>query len=243
MAKMNKKILEIIKMKFQSKEFILKEGIIYKKIKARTIKIQKSDVPVILLINSVSRKKYLATHLWIKFTKDIEKSFKKSVANGEFIIIDDKLYRKYGCTHERGYIEFNISIDNIIYRTFAHRIIYYLYYDIWDDNKVINHLDGNKSNNNIENLELISQFDNVIYSLKKGEIILNPHFIDDITRKKYRLNDEQWEIFKKEAYNAYRKNVLENDRVDSSLYKVCKDSTTLEEYNKNLYILELKNSN
>lgn len=229
MARMTKKALYEIKKKFQDKDFIIVEGVIYKKFNTDTLVIQGSKASVKRLINSfllgIDNRKYKK-----ELDKDIKDKFKKGMENGDFVIKDNKLYKKYGGAHERGYVQFNITINGISYITFAHRIIYYIYHGIWDNNKVINHLDGNKSNNKIKNLELISQFDNIIYSLTNDEIIFEPTFIDEITKKKYRLNNEQWEVFKKEAYNGYRRNVLKNYEPDDPFYLACKKSETLEEY-------------
>jgi hypothetical protein len=49
-----------------------------------------------------------------------------------------------------------------IYTT--HRVVYYLHYGIWSDRKmVVNHKDSNRSNNSIDNLEMISLYENVIH--------------------------------------------------------------------------------
>jgi len=137
------------------------------------------------------------------------------------------LYKKYGGTHQRGYKIFSICIDGITYRTFAHRIIYYLHTDIWDENKVINHLDEKKTNNRIENLELINQFENIIYSLRNYEVLYHPCMLDARTKAKYHLDEEKWEIFKREAYSAYRQYVLK-ENTDN----VIRGFETLEEYNR-----------
>ena len=44
---------------------------------------------------------------------------------------------------------------------YVHRVVYYLHYGIWSDRKmVINHKDNNRSNNRIDNLELIDSIEN-----------------------------------------------------------------------------------
>lgn len=44
----------------------------------------------------------------------------------------------------------------------VHRIVAKYFVDGWFDGAVVNHIDGNKHNNNYENLEWITQKDNII---------------------------------------------------------------------------------
>ena len=180
MAKMNIKILSIIKNNFDEGIFLIdEEGIIYKTLKS-----------------------------------------------GKIV--------EFGSKHHRGYINFRVTVDGVQYRTFAHRIIYYLHHGVWDDTRIINHLDGNKSNNRIENLDLISQFENIIYSLKNDEIIFEANFIDEITKEKYKLDGNKWELFKKEAYEGYRRHIYSNYTEDHPFYEACKDFDTVEGYKKHI---------
>ena len=50
----------------------------------------------------------------------------------------------------------------------VHRIVAQAFIDRIDDNKVINHKDGNKSNNEVSNLEIVSQSDNIQHAYDIG---------------------------------------------------------------------------
>ena len=56
----------------------------------------------------------------------------------------------------QGYLKF--QIDGIDY--FVHRIIYYMHHGHIDDTMQIDHIDGNKTNNRIENLRLVTHSQN-----------------------------------------------------------------------------------
>ena len=62
-----------------------------------------------------------------------------------------------------------ILIDNnkITHKLHIHRIVAYKFIKAYETEKVINHLDKNKQNNYYKNLEIISQKENVRYSLAK----------------------------------------------------------------------------
>lgn len=72
----------------------------------------------------------------------------------------DKLKRLIGkiagCLHRSGYR--TIKINNIEYP--AHRLIWIYHYGSIDNDLVIDHIDGNKSNNDINNLRLVTQQQN-----------------------------------------------------------------------------------
>lgn len=215
MAKMTKEILNIVKEMFEKKEFILIDWVIYKKIKYNRITFydeennaQEIKIEILMeCLENNNSNKDISEYVFNSFKKSlqeeeyiVEKVYKKL---GEYTVVERYIvYKRYGGSHERGYIIFSITVKDVTYRTFAHRIIYYLVHGIWDDNKVINHKDSNKTNNNPENIELITQFENVIYSIRNYEIIISDSHLDDYIRNKYRLNDEKWKIFKEEVYKA-----------------------------------------
>lgn len=192
---------------FDDKEFIIVEGKIYKKINRRTINVL-NDAGITKSVSIRRLIKSIEGDQRYKIDEDIYENFRESIEQGEYIISNYSwdIFKKHASIHERGYINFYITINGITYRTFAHRIIYYLTYGIWDEDKVINHKDNNKQNNKPDNLELITQFENVLYSIKNNEILIHPSMLDDVCRKKYRLNDREWELFKNEVIKAYNRN-------------------------------------
>ena len=73
-----------------------------------------------------------------------------------------------GSKKENGYKEFQLTFDNKKRYYLGHRLVYESINKVELTPKdIINHKDGNKINNNINNLELISQKDNVIHMLYK----------------------------------------------------------------------------
>lgn len=69
-----------------------------------------------------------------------------------------------------GYLELHVSHKGKKYRAKAHRVVWaYSCGDI-DDSLTINHLDANRMNNCLDNLELISVRDNLLHAHKLGLI-------------------------------------------------------------------------
>jgi hypothetical protein len=60
-----------------------------------------------------------------------------------------------GTINPRGYLR--VSIDNWVYQ--AHRIIWAIHYGEWADGE-IDHIDGNKVNNRIDNLRMVDRVEN-----------------------------------------------------------------------------------
>ena len=65
-----------------------------------------------------------------------------------------------GTVNNQGYLRFTIGKKNY----YNHRIIYQAFYGPIEDDLVIDHIDGNPLHNNLENLQAISQSEN----LKRG---------------------------------------------------------------------------
>ena len=61
-------------------------------------------------------------------------------------------------------IEWHLHINGKNVYPLAHRIVYELFIGKLESDKVINHIDGNRSNNSIDNLEQITQQENVYHS-------------------------------------------------------------------------------
>ena len=72
-----------------------------------------------------------------------------------------------------GYLYVTISINGKRKNYYVHRLIAQTFLKEFDDKKVINHKDYNKQNNNISNLENISQKENIRYSIKNKPKILH----------------------------------------------------------------------
>lgn len=105
-----------------------------------------------------------------------------------------------------GYLKVTLTLDNgKRIKTSVHRILAvgFLGLDFNNKNMVVNHRDGNKSNNKIDNLEVVTKKYNSIHAAKKGlyrknckmkfskkeKKILNDGKVVEIDGKKYRLSE------------------------------------------------------
>jgi collagenase-like PrtC family protease len=73
-----------------------------------------------------------------------------------------------GQVNKNGYKSYNISIDGEKHRLYAHRMVAETYLDRLDGKNEVNHKDGNKLNNSIENLEWVSSGENKRHSIDTG---------------------------------------------------------------------------
>lgn len=115
-----------------------------------------------------------------------------------------------GCLGNRGYVK--VTLNGVEYM--AHRIIYELHFSLIPESYQIDHIDGNKSNNKIENLRLASRTQN---SYNRGKNKNNSsgykgvHFCKRDKRYKAQIalgsKRKQLGSFKsaEEAYEAYLK--------------------------------------
>ena len=67
-----------------------------------------------------------------------------------------------------GYLVISLLKNGKRKNKYIHRLVAEYFIDGYDEDKVINHKDFNRENNDISNLEIVSQKENVMYSLKKG---------------------------------------------------------------------------
>jgi hypothetical protein len=68
----------------------------------------------------------------------------------------------------KGYLRIKLSNKGISKRVMLHRIIAEAFIDNPNKHPVVNHIDGNKKNNNIDNLEWCTQSYNCLCSVKSG---------------------------------------------------------------------------
>lgn len=72
------------------------------------------------------------------------------------------------CNDTGGYPSFGLHSNKSSLTTRAHRFIWECHNGLILDKKVINHIDGNKTNNKLSNLELVSQKENVRHAVAIG---------------------------------------------------------------------------
>ena len=87
----------------------------------------------------------------------------------EGVIINLKTNRKCkGGIGGNGYLTFNTKINNKYYNWSIHRLIAIKYIPNPNNYPVINHIDGNKLNNSIDNLEWCTHSDNIKHAYDTG---------------------------------------------------------------------------
>ena len=113
-----------------------------------------------------------------------------------------------------GYHKMKLKADNGIYKDlYIHVLVAmaYLNYSPSGNTYVINHKDGNKGNNNLENLEIVTQRENMLHS-----VIINN---DKLYRRAvYYINNDGNQVVYKSAKEAFIKTGIDN----SSIIKSCK---------------------
>ena len=90
------------------------------------------------------------------------------------ITTEGKLYNEKtknwlkGQISKNGYLTYNISIEGIKKRLYAHRMVAETYIPLIEGKTEVNHIDGNKLNNSIKNLEWVTSSENKTHAIKTG---------------------------------------------------------------------------
>lgn len=104
----------------------------------------------------------------------IEEFAERLKADGVYIGEDNHLHRANGKLLSRmcrnGYYMTVKSYDNTVYRFMEHRVIWCFHYGTIDPELVINHIDFDRANNAIENLELVTPKQNMAHSIENGRM-------------------------------------------------------------------------
>ena len=76
-------------------------------------------------------------------------------------------YLKGQVNHKNGYLSYNLTLpDGRKKRCYAHRLVAIAYIENKDNKKEVNHIDGNKLNNCMDNLEWVSSSENKKHALE-----------------------------------------------------------------------------
>jgi len=101
---------------------------------------------------------------------------KKSIINYPNYEIDNNgiIYNKYGnqispCKNNKGYLRVSLSHNTIKKSFLIHRLVAIHFIPNLNNYDQVNHIDGNKTNNSITNLEWCSASDNIKHSFKIGK--------------------------------------------------------------------------
>lgn len=105
---------------------------------------------------------------------NIEQFTKRLKQDGAYIGEDNHLHRADGRLLSRmcsnGYYMVRKMYDGKVFNFMEHRVIWCYHYGTIDDNLVINHIDFDRANNAIENLELVTQKQNMAHSIEHDRI-------------------------------------------------------------------------
>ncbi len=72
------------------------------------------------------------------------------------------------CTNRNGYKQLNLIINTKKKPKTIHRLVAETFISNPENKPCVNHIDGNKKNNNVKNLEWVTYSENTIHALKKG---------------------------------------------------------------------------
>jgi hypothetical protein len=73
------------------------------------------------------------------------------------------------CNHGRGYTQFMVSENGKTKSYLTHRFVYEAFYGLIDDETLqVHHIDHDKQNNQLANLELVTDLENKMHARKAG---------------------------------------------------------------------------
>ena len=136
----------------------------------------------------------------------------------EGVVINLKTNRKYKGIIKKGYLTFQTRINNKYYRWPFHRLLAIKYIPNPNNYPVVNHIDGNKLNNSIDNLEWCSYSHNTKEAVRLG--LMNYNNNHGVYKKVIQINKDTKEIIK--IYNSIKEASKELKIDSSSISKCCK---------------------
>lgn len=83
-----------------------------------------------------------------------------------FSTIKNRLLRPY--KNNKGYLNTSLYLNNSRYRFLVHRLVALNFIENYENKDTVNHKDGNKLNNDISNLEWMSNEENLKHSYVSG---------------------------------------------------------------------------
>jgi hypothetical protein len=112
------------------------------------------------------------------------KHFEDSYAiNCEGKVKNIKTQKILKADNNKGYLRVSLSKNNIVKRYLVHRLVAQTFIENKYNKKYVNHIDGNKINNNVKNLEWVTASENELHSYKylnkinpQKKLILNAEY-------------------------------------------------------------------
>jgi hypothetical protein len=101
------------------------------------------------------------------------KALKRKVKKGNSYVTKPEVYLKLK-ENEKGYLKVRLSKNGKAKTYRVHRIVAEAFLENPNNYKEVNHIDENKTNNNVNNLEWCTREQNIEHSIKSGSFIIRP---------------------------------------------------------------------
>ncbi|MED1287338.1 HNH endonuclease [Bacillus mycoides] len=112
----------------------------------------------------------------------------------------------------RGYERINLMKHRKLKQVFVHRLVAEAFIEVIKEGLYVNHIDGNKTNNRVENLEIVTQRENVRHSIDVLKNNIKPVYQIDVSSLK---------IIK--GFNSAEEAYRETGVLPQSIGKCCKE--------------------
>lgn len=96
--------------------------------------------------------------------------------NGSLVLVKGKIKKPY--ITKLGYLQVNLCKNGGYRKFYVHRLVYFTFnpeYDLYDYSKEINHINGDKTKNELRNLELVTHSENLKHAVK-NKLLIMPQF-------------------------------------------------------------------
>jgi len=94
------------------------------------------------------------------------KALEKLIWNGYGYFIKKEQIRKISCNNKTGYCHIPLWVNNKPKMYYIHRLVASAFINNVENKKEVNHKDGDKKNNNVNNLEWVDRIQNIRHSIK-----------------------------------------------------------------------------
>lgn len=112
--------------------------------------------------------------------------------------------------NRKGYIRINLLKNGKMKQVFVHRLVAEAFIGEICNGMTVNHIDGNKANNNVSNLEIVTQSENALHSC---------YVLGNGIRPVYMLDKDTFEVLREFPSIILASKEMRID--DGAIYKVC----------------------
>ena len=124
------------------------------------------------IIASINERKKIASSDY--YMNDFDGNWKRYpqfpnyFVNKDGRIVNERTRKILIPSERNGYLRINFYYNHSNYKRSLHRVLYETFIGKIPDNMMVDHIDGNRSNNNIDNLRLVTQSENMTNAMKNG---------------------------------------------------------------------------